>query len=103
MIYYNLVIKADQNDCDYITEISKIDSETLEGFRPLFKAIKECKGEYNWPTFKSFRNIFNMYKDKVSERLIEEFSEYVPNGDDGVHTIESIEVFPYVDMIEKII
>lgn len=100
---YYMVVKADRNDCDYVTEIGKISSDKLDAFRPLIKAIKNYSGHYNWPTFDSFRNVKKMYKGIVSERLIEEFSEYVPTGDDGVHTIKKIEIYPYVDMIEKLI
>lgn len=105
MIYYNLVVKADMNDADYITKITKISSEELEKFRPIFKAIKEYSGDYNWPTFDHHRNPTKTYKGKVSEELIEEFEEegYIPYGENGVHTIVSVELFPFVEMIEKII
>lgn len=101
---YNIIVKADTNDADYVTKITKIKEETLELFRPLFKAIKEYKGDYNWPTrYGLGTKPEKLYKDVVSENVLDNFSFYVPYGEDGVHTIESIELFPYVEMIEKII
>lgn len=103
-MFYNIIVKADTNDADYVTKITKITEEKLETFRPLFKAIKEYQGDYNWWTFDSNNPTPTIiYKGVVAENVLDSFSWYVPNGEDGVHTIESIELFPYVDMIEKII
>jgi len=88
---YEIVITADTNDADYITKISAITPGELERLTPLIEEIAKKAKHYNWDT-----SVYGddedrpeiMYSQFVA--LVEEFGEFVPHGEDGVHTIESI-------------
>jgi hypothetical protein len=87
---YEIVIVADTNDADYITKISDITPGELERFTPLISEIVKVK-HYNWDT-----SVYGDDEDKPEimysqfAALVEEFGEFVPHGEDGVHTIKSI-------------
>lgn len=106
-----LVIVADHNDADYMTETSDITDEQLEKFIPLIEAIKTFKPykvssksklnwdhRHNWPGGeygyrpdlgeKSREEIYSQF----SSELIEEFSDFVPTSEGNVHTIKEITV-----------
>lgn len=101
-----MVIKADPNDADYIYRTSDISEEDLKRFAPIFKAIKKRtkeieegggsgRGIYNWPEHERAREentLQDIYKD-IDPDLLEEFRDYVPSDEYGVHTIESIFVY----------
>ena len=87
---YEIVITADTNDADYITKISDITPGKLERFTPLIAEIAKVK-HYNWDT-----SVYGEDEDKPEimysqfAALAEEFGAFVPHGEHGVHTIESI-------------
>jgi hypothetical protein len=88
---YEIVITADTNDADYITKISAITPDELERFTPLIAEIAKKAKHYNWDT-----SVYGDDEDKPEimysqfAALVEEFEEFVPHGEYGVHTIESI-------------
>jgi hypothetical protein len=84
---------ADTNDADYITERTEITREEIEYILPVIKAIKECKAHYNWPK-SDYRKSdpYELYKDSCTEDQIEAFSELCPHGEQGIHTIESVNI-----------
>ena len=87
---YEIVITADTNDADYITKISDITRGELERFTPLIAEIAKVK-HYNWDTSvygEDEDRPENMYSQLAA--LAEEFGAFVPHGEQGVHTIESI-------------
>jgi hypothetical protein len=107
-----LFIKADTNDADYVESMEAISDEQLKKFMPLIKAIKDFKPyktkselgsswthDNNWPDSEYNRedlgekSVNEIYKDVVSEEVMEEFRDFVPYGEHGVHTIESIKVY----------
>lgn len=103
---YEIVIEADTNDADYITSISSISEEDLERFKPLIAAIAEFDGmklnppsynASNWANYDHDNRYGNLDPaERYAEfgpDLISEFSDYVPNGEHGVHTITSIEYY----------
>lgn len=112
---YEITIRVDTNDADFDTSINKISEEELNKFRPLIAAIKkfkpyktkkndwEDKHHHNWPKGECLRedlgekSPYELYPE-FSEELIEEFEdEWLPSGSDwGFHTIDSIEVCPYI-------
>jgi len=87
---YEIVIVADTNDADYVTKISDITPGELERFTPLIAEIAKVK-HYNWDT-----SAYGDDEDKPEimysqfAELVEEFGEFVPHGEHGVHTIKSI-------------
>ena len=88
---YEIVIVADTNDADYITKISDITPGKLERFTPLIAEIAKKVKHYNWDT-----SAYGDDEDKPEimysqfAELVEEFGDFVPHGEGGVHTIESI-------------
>jgi hypothetical protein len=101
-----IVIEADTNDADYITEINEISAEELELIKPVVKAIKKHKGDYNWPNFEGRRgnekSPEEIYVESglVTEEQFDTFSQYVPHGEYGVHTIESVTLFEVTNKTE---
>ena len=87
-----LEITADTNDGDYIKERTELTEEALERFKPLISEIKKVRS-HNWITTEYIGGNElppeDMYKS-FDEDLIEEFNEYVPCGEHGVHTIKYI-------------
>jgi hypothetical protein len=87
---YEIVITADTNDADYVTKISDITPGELERFTPLIAEIAKVK-HYNWDT-----SVYGEDEDRPEimysqlAALAEEFGAFVPHGEHGVHTIESI-------------
>lgn len=87
-----LVVKADTNDADYITQETKVDDTfDIKRLSKIMKVINANRGR--WETHDWTKTPpTEMYKDKISEEDIEWFSDCVPHGEHGVHTIESVEL-----------
>ena len=101
---YELVITADTNDADYATSTNTVTQETIDKLSPIIKAIKDRNattrrgsGQYNWrigeyATKNEGPDV--VYDGILTEDQIEFFSDLVPHGEYGIHTIESIEYYP---------
>lgn len=87
-----LVIKADTNDGDYITRITKVEDTFLEKYKELIKGIKNCKFAHNWPSSEYEDDTVETLYSEFDLDLVENFAYYVPHGEYGVHTIESIKI-----------
>jgi len=99
-----LIIKADTNDADYITAESLVTEEELEEYvLPVVKVLKARKKEYektnDWTLQHNWENSecgntspLEMYAEQLSEHQILNFEEYLPHGEYGIHTIESIRI-----------
>lgn len=102
-----IVIKADENDADYITEVSQITDEQIEKIRPVIQALKEFEQTeeqwHNWPTGEGANELHNpslIYEDKLSIHQINLFDSFVPEGDHnypGIHTIKSVKIMELVE------
>ncbi len=107
MTKYELYIEADHNDGDYITEIHTVDTETIERFEPMFKALKDFDNGTRRPQSNNFEqggrgDCSEYYIPIVGKELFEEFSEYVPCDEYGVHTITSINYYELPNKIKVI-
>jgi len=96
---YLLVIEGDTNDGDYVTENTIITEKDLEEIKPIVKAIKaytkKNKDEHNWFTQESQNDTAEeKYSDIYETKAFKKFENYVPYGEYGVHTIESVVVSP---------
>lgn len=87
-----LVVEADWNDADYITQVTPITDELLDKFQPLFQKLKAAgTTHHNWP-------VDDYDTSKIVELygpLAAAFHEnYVPTYYEMgcVHTIESIKL-----------
>jgi hypothetical protein len=99
-----IVITADTNDGDYVSEKTPIGDEDLAVIQPVIDAIKEYtetdhgKQVWNWWAVDSSRQDNptpkELYLDsgKCTEEAFDVFNSFVPYFEGGVHTIVSIEV-----------
>lgn len=118
-----LEVKADSNDADYVTSRELVTDEQLKAFAPIFKAIKEFKPykvklkdgyvwthTHNYATWNCHREDLNektpenLYVDSgvVSAEIFEEFQEFVPSIEGGIHTIDSIKLIKVIEEIELV-
>ncbi|MDD3412586.1 MAG: hypothetical protein PHY47_01165 [Lachnospiraceae bacterium] len=116
---WEITIRADTNDADYVMKITRVDKATLERIKPLVEAIKTFEpyeGEYksydgtirmithdhNWPDGECLRkdlgekDIYEIYS-KFDKKIIEDFRYLCPVSEYGLHTIESVEITQYVE------
>jgi hypothetical protein len=95
-----LVIEADTNDADYVTEMTEVTPETLEPLLPIFAAIKAMtvkhqadRNHHNWPNSEYANDtVESVYEGILTEEQIEFFNDYAPQGEYGIHTIKLIKV-----------
>jgi hypothetical protein len=118
-----LKVVADCNDGDYVETLKEISPKNLEKLKPLIVAIKEFKpyttktedGEMDWRHNNNYpvgdcqrkdlgeKSADEIYKGVVSPKIFEMWeSEYLPQGQYGIHTIDTVEVIE-VGKIEKIL
>lgn len=112
---YEIAIKVDTNDADYVTEISEIDSDELQTIKPLIEAIKgfqpyewkspdrdyTWKHDHNYPTGECIREDLGQKSGReyygFSEEVHDLFEDLLPFREYGFHTIESITITPAVE------
>lgn len=109
-----IIVTADTNDADYISEKSEISDEDLELIKPVIEQLKIRRDKlnedrdknwnewrHNWETSEYGRlgDASKMYVETklLTQEQVDLFGEYVPYGEDGVHTIESIEIIEVVN------
>ncbi len=96
-----IIIKADTNDADYITEKREISDEKIELMKPIIKAIKECKAGHNWPRYNGTdEEVEELYENILTNEQIDLFDNYRPHGEWGIHSIESIEILEVINEIK---
>jgi len=88
-----VIIEADENDADYISEMSDVKSdEDLEILRKVAGVIKK-QSDGNWENTEDSKNPpAEMYKGLLTAEEIKKFDDFVPDNDYGVHTIVSIRI-----------
>jgi hypothetical protein len=87
---YELVIKADTNDGDYVTSTTAVSEETIEKLKPIVEAIKAKGRRHNWPRHEyGDSNVETLYPELTRDQ-IELFDDLRPYGEHGIHTIESV-------------
>jgi len=91
------IIKVDWNDADYITDVVEINEEEEIFIRKVSAEISKI-GRHNWIS-SEYSNDGDipphiMYKDVLTEDEILTFDqEFVPYGEYGIHTIDSIKIY----------
>lgn len=91
---YEITIVVDTNDGDYATQIGEISKKDLDMFRPLIDAIKANNCEFE--TLEQQQTPLHEVYPDFTEAFIDKFSDFVPTGEYGSHSIESIEICPLV-------
>lgn len=88
-----IIITADTNDGDYVTEKSLITDSQIELIKPIIEKINENGGSYgkgdvgyDFESKEHYGHLDNF----------ELFDDFVPYGEYGIHTIESIEIIEVV-------
>ena len=98
MSKFILTIVGDTNDGDYVTENTTVTKEQIDSLSPMIEAIKSSKEVNNFDT--------NEYQNGDAYKVYGEidgyayFSNLVPYGEHGIHTIESITYVPAGDITE---
>lgn len=91
---YEICIVGDENDADFTTVIRTITEKQLEKLKPIIKAIKKKDGRYEYGDCSKlgWENPTDQYN--FTEEQFDFWHDYLPTGQNGVHTIESIEIYP---------
>ena len=99
-----VLVDGDTNDGDNIHKLTKIHFKDEGTYIPLIKkvgeAIKNVSSTHsnNWPNNQySVGSHEELYDGILTEEEIETFNSFVPHGEYGVHTIDSIRLIKYVE------
>ena len=104
-----VIVRGDTNDADYITKETILTDENTEILRKVTKAIKQRNTDnndkpnwHNWDNSEFRRgSVIDEYEELLTEDDIEYFSdEFVPYGEHGIHTIESIRIVKIAEDID---
>jgi hypothetical protein len=116
---FYIVITIDTNDADYITSFKSITKSKLDLIMPLINKIKEFKPykgktksglefthNHNYPFGTACRedlgekSVKELYS--IDENIIEEFEGLLPFCEYDFHSINSIKLFSYMQVIKLI-
>lgn len=99
-----LYVVADTNDADYITgefpAVAEYDIQLIEKVSSVLK-----KGGHNWVTSEYARvgeSPEEMYADVLTPEEIDQFEDFVPYGEYGIHTIVTLELRK-IEILKKFI
>lgn len=108
MNQYLIVVRGDTNDGDYITKTTLLSEKKYEKIENVLVKVSDIVANstagYNWA---------NEYSDeknepeeqyvktgKITQEELDMFSDYVPSGELGVHTVESVTVYTITEIKE---
>jgi len=112
-----IIVTADENDGDYITNKSEITDTELELIKPVIKQLQLRKAKLNedrnknWNEYRHNWETGELINEKSPEKLYVEtglltqeqvniFDKYVPDNEFGIHTIDSVEILEVVNEIK---
>ena len=99
MTVRKIIVKADTNDADYITEESIIESDgELARLKHILEVIKVNGSRWETSEYGDSKPE-EFYADLLSEDDIEWFKGFVPYGEHGVHTIESVKLYVIIQEV----
>lgn len=93
---YLLIIEGDTNDADYISEATTIEDKDADKKLPLIRKVAKLMSEgHNWNSSEyadQGEDTESVYvaTGLLTEAEVEEFTDYVPYGENGVHSLSSI-------------
>lgn len=100
---FELSVTADTNDADYVTSTQTVSQNQIDGMLPIIEMIKNYKGHnYNWcigDIARKGEGPKDIYPE-LTEEAFEWFSDFLPYGEYGIHTIESIEYYPLPEKVK---
>lgn len=114
---YLLIVKGDTNDADYITSQNMLDEEEYQRLLPILQKVAAVLEQpithqtrhglqhHDWPNGDTLREDLgevgprelHVGPGKLTREEYENFDEYVPYGENGIHTLTSITVHQVVD------
>lgn len=91
---YLLIIVGDENDADYITEITSVDETfDFERLEKISKTVQRSKQSHNWMQNSDELDPYDLYKNILTDEEIDWLEEFIPQSEDGIHTIKSITLY----------
>lgn len=89
-----ILIRADTNDADYIEELNIISDTQVDIIIDILSKInKDSSGTISWKTLDvADEELWEQHPELTVEEC-EILDTYVPSGEYGIHTIESIEIY----------
>lgn len=93
-----LIVTADTNDADYVSEISEVKSDALDRIIVILDKINKA-GKFEWNGFPWGKGEYadtgfqKEYADILSEEEMEYFNGFTPYGEHGIHTISRIDLY----------
>ena len=102
-----IIIEADTNDGDYITERSEISDEQIEKFKVILGKLPRMEiygGGFSSDIRWESGEMGDTQEELVEEGILTEdeaewFSQYLPYGEYGIHTIQSIDILVVAEEI----
>lgn len=87
--YYKLIVEADYNDGDYVTEETTVSEKEIKWLRKMAKILESHKYDTNWD------DPYTLYKGQMTDKDIESLNDYVPAGPDSteVHSITAMKIY----------
>lgn len=94
-----IIIKADTNDGDYITNQSIITDEKIEQLKTALSKIKDSNYSLSWGTGDMLEedNDPNILYPELTPAEFNLIENYIPHGEYGIHTIESIDILEVIN------
>lgn len=96
---FQVSIRGDTNDADYITETSFMNEDELICLRKVADAINKCSESHNWITFDDDARYplpRELYANILTQDDIEWFGDLLPYGERGIHSVDRIEIVEIV-------
>jgi len=90
-----IIIEADTNDGDYVSKKEEITDDEIESIQPIIEGLKKNHGDFT--TRDQGRSGYEQFGHL---ECFDTFIHFVPSGEYGIHTIESIEILEVVNEIK---
>lgn len=96
-----LIVTADTNDGDYVTDKSEITEEQILIIQNVCKVLKK---DPSWGTMdmEDRRNSPERFvkSGKLTQEEVDTMHEFCPSGEYGIHTIESVEIIEVINEVK---
>jgi hypothetical protein len=102
-----MVVEGDTNDGDYIQESTEFTEQEWLDKQPLFGRVFDYLRESTeWCTGENCDEdehpVYSDVESKLTQEEVDQFSEYVPHGEYGIHSISSVKIYHFTTKEEVI-
>lgn len=88
-----IIITADTNDADYVTRKTVINDTEIKLIKEILSKLPKNGRRISWKNGDMGDTASELIKNNIlTEEEVEFFEEYLPRGEYGIHTIESVEI-----------